>query len=342
MKQCKKEILCSISTRGRYFTTLPTVLFAVINQSKLPDHLVLFDDNDTRVDLREHEIYQHIFKLLDLKGITWEVVFGQCKGQHYNHQIANTMGYKWVWRIDDDVVPEPNVLKELYAHTHESATVKIGAVGGSIICPTWNLDIENPERYNISGKIEDIYTHQNPQWFKIKQYQEVDHLHCSFLYRAGIVDYNLNLSRIAHREESVFTYQLKQKGYKIIIVSNANSYHLKAKEGGIRDGQLELYEHDENIFQQLLYNIKLIVLDNGIGDHIVFKSILPELKEKYDSIIVACCYPEIFEDEYPDLKLISIELAKKSINLDNYNIYKFMADNNWSDSLQNAFRKKYL
>lgn len=336
-----KKILCSISTRGRYFTTLPSVLFAVINQTKLPDHLVIFDDNDEdkRIDLRDKEIYQHIFKLLDMKNISWEVIFGQCKGQHYNHQIANTMDYKWVWRVDDDVIPESNVLKELYDHCHESATVKIGAVGGSIICPTWNLDIEHPELNNVSGKIEDIYSKQNPQWFKIKQYQQVDHLHCSFLYRAGIVDYNLNLSRIAHREETIFTYQLKQKGYEIVIVPNAISYHLKAQEGGIRDGAEELYKNDEKIFSSILGIGYLVVLDSGIGDHIVFKSILPELKEKYGHITISCCYPFVF-DENEDI--ISIEQANKIVDIDNYNIYKFMSDNNWNDSMQNAYRKLYL
>lgn len=339
----KKEILCSISTRGRYLTTLPSVLFAVINQTKLPDHLIIFDDNDLdkRIDLRKQEIYQHIFKLLDMKNISWEVVFGQRKGQHYNHQIANRMGYKWVWRVDDDVIPEPKVLQTLYEHCHESSTVKVGAVGGSIICPTWDLDIDNPK--NVSGKIEDIYFAQNPQWFKIKQYQKVDHLHCSFLYRAGIVDYNLNLSRIAHREETIFTWQLKNAGYEIVLAANAISYHLKAKEGGIRDGQQELYIHDEEIFKQVLNlsDNKLVILDSGIGDHIVFKSILPELLEKYNNIVIGCCYPYIFED-YPDIKLISIAEAKKLINDDELNIYKKMADWNWRDSLQNAYRKLYL
>lgn len=337
-----KEILCSISTRGRYLTTLPSVLFAVINQTKLPDHLIIFDDNDLdkRIDLREQEIYQHIFKLLDMKNISWEVVFGQRKGQHYNHQIANSMDYKWVWRVDDDVIPESNVLEELYNHTFDSATINIGAVGGSIICPTWNLNINNPK--NISGRIEDIDSHQNPQWFKIKQYQEVDHLHCSFLYRAGIVDYNLNLSRIAHREETLFTWQLKQKDYKIIIIPNAISYHLKAQQGGIRDGQLELYQNDEEIFRSVINNMKkLIVLDNGIGDHIVFKSILPEILEKYSDVTISCCYPFVFE-EYPDLNIISIEEAKRLVNHNELNIYKKMIDWNWQDSLQNAYRKLYL
>ena len=337
-----KEILCSISTRGRYFTTLPSVLFAIINQTKKPDHLIIFDDNDNdkRIDLRTIEIYRHIFTLLDMNNITWEVIFGECKGQHYNHQIANKKEYKWVWRVDDDVLPEPNVLKELYNHTFSSATLNVGAVGGSIICPTWYLDIEHPEKNQVSGKIEDIYTHQNPQWFKIKQYQEVDHLHCSFLYRANVTDYNLNLSRKAHREETLFTWQLKEKGYSIIIIPNAISYHLKADEGGIRsDNNISDYEHDEEIFKKYIDIGSIFVLDNGIGDHIVFRSLINDIKNKYKKITIACCYPELFEDD--NVNLISIEQAKKIINIDDYNIYKNMIDWNWKDSLQNAFRKLY-
>ena len=41
-----EKILCSVSTRGRYETTLPSVLFSIINQTKKPNHLIIFDDND--------------------------------------------------------------------------------------------------------------------------------------------------------------------------------------------------------------------------------------------------------------------------------------------------------
>ena len=99
-----------------------------------------------------------------------------------------------------------------------------------------------------------------------------------------------------------------------------------------------MYENDEKIFQTIINLGFLVVLDSGIGDHIVFKSILPDLKNKYENITIACCYPFVFENE----NLISIEQVKKIIPIDNYNIYKFMYDNNWNDSLENAYRKKYL
>jgi hypothetical protein len=334
-----KEILCSISTRGRYHTTLPTVLFAVINQTTKPDHIIIFDDNDPdkRIDIREIEIFRHALTICDMLGIGWEIIFGECKGQHFNHHIANNFGFKWVWRVDDDVVPKSNVLENLYKHTNDS----IGAVGGSIICPTWYLDIDNPENNNVSGDIKDIYTAQNPQWFKIKENKEVDHLHCSFLYRAGIAEYNLNLSKVAHREETLFTYQLKQKGYSIIVVQDATSYHLKSAEGGIREGHQELYGHDEEIFRQALDCDYLVILDNGIGDHIVFASLMAELLKKHNKITMACCYHEVFEEYKDSITHISLDQAKLITNLDGYNIYKKMSDWNWTNSLQDAFRRMY-
>ena len=101
------KILCSISTRGRYDTTLSMAIQAVINQTRKIDHLVIFDDNDQdkTQDLREIQVYRYLFNIMDLKGISWQVVYGKKLGQHHNHQMANQMGFDWVWRVDDDCIP---------------------------------------------------------------------------------------------------------------------------------------------------------------------------------------------------------------------------------------------
>lgn len=103
----------------------------IINQSRLPDKLVIFDDNEEKTDLRNIPTYRQIFQTLDRKLIAWEVVFGEAKGQHFNHEKANRMGFEWVWRVDDDCVPEFDVLEKLLEVTDES----VGAVGSSIIVP---------------------------------------------------------------------------------------------------------------------------------------------------------------------------------------------------------------
>ena len=179
------KVLCSVATRGRYFTTLPLVLNAIINQTRSPDKLIVFDDNDEPQDMRKEFIYQYFFQMLEYKGIEWEWQYADKKGQHHIHQRANMMGYDWVWRVDDDAVPEPNVLETLYSHIGEF----VGAVGGSVLTPPYM-----PDTRAVTGLIDRIDSEPNIQWGVIHEEKQVEHLYCTFLYRAGICDYNLGLS----------------------------------------------------------------------------------------------------------------------------------------------------
>lgn len=316
------SILCSISTRGRYDTTLPMAIQSVITQTLKPNKLVIFDDNDEPKDTREIQHYEYLFRMLDEKGVEWQVIFGQKKGQHFNHQMANTMGYEWVWRLDDDTVAEPNVLENLYKHTGDD----IGAVGGSVLTPPFIKGLTS------TGKIDNI-EEQSIQWDHIKELKEVDHLHCSFLYRAGIHDYNLGLSQVAHREETLFTFGLKQKGYKILVVPDTITWHLKNRKGGIRTFQKEMFEHDEYIFRNYLkYRDKtIVVLNCGMGDHLVFAKVLPLIKNPE----VFTCYEDIVPGRSLD------DAANLFGDLDCFSIYRKMDEWNWKDSLENAFKKLY-
>jgi len=232
------KILCSVSTRGRYMTTLLSVLQSIAMQTRLPDKLVVFDDTDPPSDLRQHLLYRYLFAIFDLKGLSWEWRSGERKGPHYNHQLANKMGFEWVWRVDDDTVAEPDVLEKLWAQVADD----VGAVGCSVLSPPFRTT-----EVNATGRIEMVTTEPNVQWGFITSTREVDHLHCSFLYRAGIVDYNLELSRIAGREETLFTYELKQRGYRLLVTPGV-LWHFIHQYGGIRDGYQELRAHDEKIF----------------------------------------------------------------------------------------------
>lgn len=326
------KILCSISTRGRYRTTLPMAIQAVIMQTKQVDKLVIFDDNDEPEDLRSDPIYSQLFQMMDIKGIPWEWAFAGKKGQHHNHQIANTMGYEWVWRVDDDAIPEPNVLQTLFSYTRTTfgqPLHSVGAVGGSILTAPLRFEDSKP-----TGKLVNIDTESHPQWRRVMKAEEVQHLHCSFLYRAGVHDYNLGLSRVAHREETLFSYGIYNKGYKLLVVPCV-TWHLKSPTGGIRsETKEELYAHDEQIFRNVLSfkDKTVVVLDNGMGDHLVFKRLLPSLPNAE----VFCCYPDIVPGR-------SIAEAQALFgNLDQWSIYKKMAEWKWEGSLEDAFRKLYL
>ena len=320
------KVLCSVATRGRYQTTLPLTLNAIINQTKKVDKLIIFDDNDEPQDMRNELVYSYFFQMLDIKGIQWEWLYAQKKGQHHIHQMANTMGFDWVWRVDDDAIPEPNVLQTLFNYTSK----KVGAVGGSILTPPLQF-----ESFKPTGKIENINTEPNIQWSFIHKVKEVEHLHCSFLYRAGVHDYNTGLSRVAHREETLFTYGLYLKGYKILAVPNAVSWHLKNPNGGIRsETNQKLYEQDELVFRNTIAykDKKIVVLNCGMGDHIVFSHVMPDITNAE----VFTCYPEIVPGK-------SIAEARALFgDIDQWSIYRKMAQWKWTDSLENAYRKMYL
>jgi hypothetical protein len=320
------KVLCSVATRGRYQTTLPLTLNAIINQTKKVDKLIIFDDNDEPQDMRSELVYSYFFQMLDIKGIQWEWLYAHKKGQHHIHQMANTMGFDWVWRVDDDAIPEPNVLQTLFNYTSK----KVGAVGGSILTPPLRF-----EGFKPTGKIENINTEPNIQWSFIHKVKEVEHLHCSFLYRTGVHDYNTGLSRVAHREETLFTYGLYLKGYKILAVPNAVSWHLKNPNGGIRsESNQKLYEQDELVFRNTIAykDKKIVVLNCGMGDHIVFNHVLPEIKNAE----VFTCYSEIVPGK-------SIAEARALFgDIDQWSIYRKMAQWKWTDSLENAYRKMYL
>jgi hypothetical protein len=316
------RVLASITTKGRYHTTLGMAMMSVATQTTKPSHLVIFDDNTEAEDIREIPTLRHVLCVLDEKQISWEVIFGRKQGPQHNHQIANRMGFDWVWRLDDDTVAEANVLQTLLSHVSSS----VGAVGGSILTPPF---LRNT---NATGKI-DFLAEQSIQWDYINEVRSVDHLHCSFLYRAGIHDYNLGLSPVGFREETLFTYGLKQKGFDIYVVPNCITWHLKNPSGGIRDNEAWLYQKDDSIFRNHLHyrDNTIVVLDCGLGDHVVFSKVLPRVKNP----LVFSCYPEIVPGR-------SIAEATHLFgDISYFNVYQKMEQWGWTQSLESAFCKLY-
>jgi glycosyltransferase involved in cell wall biosynthesis len=341
-----------VSTKNRYHTTLPLVVLSIINQSHKVDKLIIFDDGD-RTDLREDPLWQNIFGSIKAKGIEWEIIFGEGKGQVLNHQKSiDICKTDWIWRLDDDNYAEYNVLEELLAAADE----KTGAVGGLVIDP------KLPTRCEIaSNKIEDIYLGLNEQWFQNMRSGwsdkpganswEVDHLYSTFIYRkdAATHGYCPVLSVVGHREETIFTYEMKLAGWKLKINPSAITWHYKNSEGGIRtfrDPALWAWDDSVLEFNMKKWGVKarkpkLIVLDSGLGDHYAFLKALPDIRKAHNDIILANCYPEVFKDEV-GLKLISIEDAKSMGDITEYNVYKKMWDWNHKTSTVDAYRRLYL
>jgi len=343
------KVTATVSTKGRYYNTFPLVLTSLANQTLKPSRLIIYDDNDTLEDIRENEIYKNILTLLNRVGINWEVTVGARKGQIHNHQRALTdVKSEFIWRLDDDNVMETDTLEKLYNHI--TTDKKIGAVGPLILDP-------KKEMYHrmASNKIEDIFLGFNIQWIdpKKESYIEVDHLQGStFLFRkeAGKHGYDLNLSRVGHREETIFTYEMRRAGWKLVVLTGVKTWHMRYGAGGIRSSnQIEMFDHDEKIFHSYLKkwnvkaaNVKVIPLDAGIGDHYAFRIALPAIKEKHKGsrIVIGACYPAVFEDE-EGVEVISLAEAAAFVKIEDHNIYGWMDRHNWKKSLSEAYKTAY-
>ena len=324
-KWSKNDVLCFIPTKDRYFSTLPLAIQGVINQSVKPDKLIIYDDSINKIDMRDNATYSILFDMLNRKGIEWEVVYGVGKGQHFGHQIANTSDYSLVWRLDDDNVPEDNVLEVLLSKLE----IKVGAVAGKVLSP----DYKNLPSDFVNSFIRNI------QWYEFTGDREVEHLYSSFLYRSNLVSYELGLSKVAHREETIFTQRICDAGYSLIVTGDCTTWHYRNSEGGIRTGVQDDWQHDEYIFQELQRRDTgelIVYLDSGMGDHVCFNSILPELKEVYNNIRIFSCYPELID--HPSE---SLEEGQKVTCPDFHNIYKFMTDFNWKGELKYAYKEMY-
>ena len=342
----KLTVTAELSTKDRYFTTLPVALTSIATQTVTVDRLFIFDDGEHR-DLRNESIYNNLFALFQRKNIDWKVIYGERRGQVANHQKAIEMAETdLIWRVDDDDCCEPNVLEHLLSAIEPT---DVGAVSGRV----WVPASQPLQSHLCSGRIEDLFGKPNLQWSNLTQKTEVDHLNNTFLYRRAYAThgYCRELSPVGHSEESLFTYGFRRQGYKVLIEPKALIWHLREQSGGIRSYQdANLWAQDSETALRLFKsygvcfeNYKLIILNSGLGDHICFKMVLPELLERYKDhkIIIGACYPDLFKED--NVQVISIADAL-AIDPDEakHNVYKFLWDHPEVKTLLDGFRALYL
>lgn len=343
-----RDVTVEISTKDRY-ECLALALQSIAMQTYKPKKILIFDDSVNKLDLRKINIFSNLFKIFELKNIEWEVIISPSHGQVLNHNMAlNIAKTDWVWRIDDDNVAEPNTLERLVKATFSSGNV--GAVAGCVLHPHMTF---HPNA--TSGKIEDVNFKYSVQFAKFQGIKRVDHLYSTFLINRNAAKhgYCLDLSVVGHREETIFTYEMKRAGYELLVDGDAITWHFQNPNGGIRShNNPNLWANDQKIFETKLkqWNVQLtkfkfIYLDNGIGDHYAFKHILKDIREKYKNhkIVAAVCYPDVFFDE-SNIELMDLNSGRVLVHgdVDRYNVYKYGYENNHKTNIIEIFKKIYL
>ena len=350
-------ITVDLCTRGRYFSTLPLAIQSIISQTQLPEKIIIYDDTEKKIDLRTVPLYQYLFSNMKNLGIDFEVLFGNLTGQVRGHQIAlERSKTDLIFRMDDDEIIPHNLLETFYNDMREGehGIKNVGAVSCLIHDPTQTINpIEYPHAQTVN-RITDIFNTQNFQWTlptDRKFYFHAEHLYSSFLYdRTKCNGYEMTLSPVGHREETIFTHEIFRKGYQLLINSGLIIWHYRNPEGGIRDTNVkpEMFERDEGIFRRKMssWNIKLdknkiLVLSGGIGDCFACLNHLSKLLEQTPDLVVATYHPNVFQENMPNLSLIHPSIAIDILGKDNYekqNIYGWAARNNWTPDKGNLVK----
>lgn len=340
-------VTAEISTKDRYVTTLPLTIASILNQTQLPDKLIIYDDGE-QLDLRDVSPFSGLLRMADDKGVKWEIVKTPRKGQVANHQHAlDCCDTDLIFRIDDDEIAEPNVLEVLLSEMREG----VGAVAGLVHHP----GSVGPLPAMLDGSLNDIALGMNIQWFQLKQPMDVTHLYSSFLYRRSAMrdagGYPTELSVVGHREESIASHSMHRAGWQLIVTPHAKTWHLREASGGVRSAgnDQSLWEHDEAIWQQYLAtwgvvtpDTRLICCDMGRGDHLLLKGIWNDIRRKHPDTryTLALCFPDVF-DGVPDINIISIAQARLILGseFDRHSLYAYLWRTNHQSSILDGMRE---
>lgn len=229
----KHFITVLLTTFGRYETTLPICLLSLVNQSRVPDRIVLVDDNKEKKFYDSSEL-KNIISFLRIKGIQFDYYHGQSKGATSALQIGlDKISDGWVLKVDDDNSLEYNVI-ELFENNISN---NVGSIGGLIIDKTIRQDIE----YNLYpkcvdgyyNKIENIFSEFNIQLIQNQtdEIKKVEHIYSNYFFRRDLVrSYPIELSPSCHREDTIITHTIFRKGYDLLIIPKAKTYHLQTSK----------------------------------------------------------------------------------------------------------------
>ena len=277
---------------------------------------VLINDDGLTGILSNNTTIQGLFTYLRQSGHNVTIMKGQTLGPHIAGQaILDNAKTELILRVDDDVALEPECLENLIKPFIKDNERKVAAVGLTLLNPHEDLNKQQMDMESFKRQYEQglgkVFWMNETQLFlsgmlsinklPIEDEIEVEHLYSGFMYRKSIAKeiggYPLNLSKVGHREETIFTYSMFKAGYKLYVHPRAISYHYHPMFGGIREtaGQMhkeELWKHDEELFIDWIkkalpnpYEKKVetkILTDDSNNEEIDFTDIPEITKEQFN------------------------------------------------------------
>lgn len=361
MTMILEDVICLISTNNRSLNTLQTVLTAVINQTALPKEVRVVEDSG-QLHWLGYPIFQSIEKFFQRAGVIFSVVAGESRYKNTRDLIFADDGYKYIWRLEDEVVPTNHTLESFYSKIKEGFSM----VG----CTVESKNLLGVMSAKSSKEIKDLFA--KPKYTSFQDSvilgfdTEVEYLEKCFLLDKTVArvywDKYSFLSLLSTVDDILFSYEIRLAGFKIGCFGRGvcSAFEMQIGEGGkynIQDRESKTWSDTQAIRLYFEKNLGVkftpvfrAVLTCGIGDHVVFNSILPRVFEKYgDKVLVKiyAVFPETLKssiEKYPE-NIMLLNLEEKILEFGNdtsvFDVYLFMNRNQFTGSLRDAFLKLY-
>lgn len=271
-----EKIAVAIPTKNRP-SYLAVLLSSLLNQTYKNFMIVINDQSDTPAQ-RDNAV-SDLITLAENTG--HEVVIIRTEEGWRRHQQAMEAvpeSIEFIMRIDDDMLPEPTFIESILKPFSFFADLKLAAVGGcfpGIHGEIADLDLNLQERSYKTELDDQTWGLQGYQYHNDPEVIEVDSLlGGAICYRRRAVQDAggwavEGYSDQAHREESDLCARLMEKGYELMVTTQAVAWHLEAPGGGSRkilktpSGNILVSDNTDAKSDDQLFNERMRELTNN-------------------------------------------------------------------------------
>lgn len=106
-------IVAAIDIKGILDVNTAITLQSLIDQTKLPNHILFIDKQNIKLDLRTVPHYQDFFLQLAKKNITWNLIYYVDENHLLKHLLD--LNFDWCWMIENKKNIDSDQLKKIYS-----------------------------------------------------------------------------------------------------------------------------------------------------------------------------------------------------------------------------------
>ncbi len=274
-----ETIAVAIPTKNRP-SYLAVLLTSLLGQTYTNWTILINDQSDIPVE--SDDTLKDLFTLIKKTGHDLKIIHTENGWErHQSAMEAVPDSIDLILRIDDDMLPEPDFLRNVLKPFYYFQDAPLAATGGLYPEPKMNpvdLDVNLtdsswiPRFHEPTWKLQCHYYYNSPEILEVESMSGG-----AICYRRGAIEdsggWAINgYSAQAFREESDLSARLVEKGYTMMVTTEALAWHLIAPSGGARNmlktdkGNFVVsdrsgIESDERLFQS---RIKEIIERKGL------------------------------------------------------------------------------